>query len=183
MTMTPMLLVMGVSGAGKTTVASALAERLGWAFLDADDLHPPINHAKMARGEPLDDVDRRPWLAAIAAWIAARQTEDQPAVVACSALKRAYRDELRRAADDLQIVFIRAERELLAERLRRRRGHFMPASLLDSQFADLELPAPEEHPMVVDAGQALTETLEAVSRMIDRDKGGALETKKRRGDV
>lgn len=164
MTKTPMLLVMGVSGAGKTTVASALAERLGWAFLDADDLHPRSNHAKMARGEPLDDADRRPWLAAVAAWIAARRTADQSAVVACSALKRAYRDQLRLAADDLQIVYIRAEPALLAERLRRRRGHFMPPSLLDSQFAALEPPAPDEHAMVIDAGQTLAEITDAVVR-------------------
>lgn len=162
MTMTPILLVMGVSGAGKTTVASALAERLGWAFLDADDLHPRANHAKMARGEPLDDEDRRPWLTAVAAWIAARRTEGKPAVVACSALKRAYRDQLRQAADDMRIVFIQAEPELLAERLRRRQGHFMPASLLDSQFAALERPAPEEHALVVDAHLSLQQIIDTV---------------------
>ncbi|MDO8902194.1 MAG: gluconokinase [Phenylobacterium sp.] len=162
MTTTPILLVMGVSGAGKTTIAKALAERLGWAFLDADDLHPPANHAKMAMGAALDDEDRRPWLAAVAAWIAARQTEACPAVVACSALKRTYRDQLRRAAADLQIVFIRAEPELLAERLRRRRGHFMPPSLLASQFATLEPPAPEEGAVDIDAAQALPEIIDAV---------------------
>ncbi len=171
MTMTPILLVMGVSGAGKTTIASALAERLGWALLDADDLHPPANHAKMARGVPLDDEDRRPWLAAVAAWIAARRTEARPAVVACSALKRAYRDQLRQAAADLQIVFIKAEPELLAERLMRRRDHFMPPSLLASQFAALEPPALEERALVVDADQALSETIQAVVRKMGDERG------------
>ena len=151
MTPAPIILVMGVSGAGKTTIASQLAERLGWAFLDADDLHPPANHAKMARGEPLDDEDRRPWLAAVSDWMQVKQRDGAPAVVACSALKRAYR--LRRGVEGLAIVFIQAAPQLLAERLARRSGHFMPPSLLASQIEALEPPAPDETVIVVQAGQ------------------------------
>lgn len=153
MTPAPIILVMGVSGAGKTTIASQLAERLGWAFLDADDLHPPANHAKMARGEPLDDEDRRPWLAAVSDWMQVKQRDGAPAVVACSALKRAYRDRLRRGVEGLAIVFIQAAPQLLAERLARRSGHFMPPSLLASQIEALEPPAPDETVIVVQAGQ------------------------------
>jgi len=162
MTPAPIILVMGVSGAGKTTIASRLAERLGWAFLDADDLHPPANHAKMARGEPLDDQDRRPWLAAVSEWMQARQRDGAPAVVACSALKRAYRDRLRRGVEDLAIVFIQAAPQLLAERLARRSGHFMPRSLLASQLAALEPPASDETVIVVQAGQTPDQIVEQV---------------------
>ncbi|MEH6677328.1 gluconokinase [Phenylobacterium sp.] len=162
MTPAPIILVMGVSGAGKTTIASRLAERLDWAFLDADDLHPPANHAKMARGEPLDDQDRRPWLAAVSEWMQARQRDGAPAVVACSALKRAYRDRLRRGVEDLAIVFIQAAPQLLAERLARRSGHFMPRSLLASQLAALEPPASDETVIVVQAGQTPDQIVEQV---------------------
>lgn len=151
MTPAPIILVMGVSGAGKTTIASLLARRLGWDFLDADDLHPPANHAKMARGEPLNDEDRWPWLAAVSDWMRTRQKRGDAAVVACSALKRIYRDRLRAGVAELAIVFIQADAELLAERLKRRSGHFMPPSLLASQFEALEPPGPDEHAIVVDA--------------------------------
>ncbi|WP_300574994.1 gluconokinase [Phenylobacterium sp.] len=162
MTTAPIILVMGVSGAGKTTIASRLAERLGWAFLDADDLHPPANHAKMARGEPLDDADRRPWLAAVSDWMQTQQKRGAPAVVACSALKRAYRDRLRRGVADLAIVFIQAAPQLLAERLARRSGHFMPPSLLTSQIETLEPPTADETVIVVQAAQTPEQIVERV---------------------
>jgi gluconokinase len=167
MTKAPIILVMGVSGAGKTTIASLLADRLSWAFLDADDLHPPENHAKMARGEPLDDEDRRPWLVAVSDFMLAQQRLGAPAVVACSALKRAYRDRLRRGLADLRVVFIHATPELLAERLERRSGHFMPPSLLASQLEALEPPSPDENVVVVQAGETPKEIVERVLEWMD----------------
>ena len=136
------ILVMGVSGCGKTTVAAGVAERLGWTLLEGDAFHPPANVAKMASGTPLTDEDRWPWLRAIAA--AAR--DDAHSVIACSALKRAYRVIL---APDI-LVFLRGSRTLIGERLAARKGHFMPPALLDSQFATLEPPGPDERPIVVD---------------------------------
>jgi carbohydrate kinase (thermoresistant glucokinase family) len=135
------LLVMGVSGCGKTTVAAGVAERLGWALLEGDAFHPPANVAKMASGTPLTDEDRWPWLRAIAAEAA---THDN-AVIACSALKTAYRAIL---APDV-LVYLQGSKTLIAERLRVRKGHFMPPALLDSQFAALEPPGADENPMVV----------------------------------
>ena len=139
------VVVMGVSGSGKTTVGAALADALGLRFVDGDALHPAANVAKMAAGIPLDDADRAPWLDAVGAVLAAG-----PVVVACSALKRAYRDRLRAAAPDLELVFLDGSRELLASRMASRPGHFMPASLLDSQLATLEPPTVDEHSVTVD---------------------------------
>ena len=129
------VVVMGVSGAGKTTVGRALAAAVGWPFVEADELHPPANVAKMARGEPLDDADRAPWLAAVAA----RMRELEDGVVACSALREQYRRVLR-VRDDVRFVLLDVPREVLEERMARRRGHFMPPSLLPSQLATLERP-------------------------------------------
>ena len=137
-----LLLVMGVSGCGKTTVAAGLAERLGWTLLEGDSFHPPANVARMRAGMPLTDDDRWPWLRAIAT-AAAGQAR---CVVACSALKRAYRDVL---APDV-LVYLRGSRALIAERLAGRKDHFMPPGLLDSQFATLEAPGPDENPVIVD---------------------------------
>ncbi|SDC98180.1 gluconokinase [Actinokineospora iranica] len=135
---------MGVSGSGKTTVAALLAARLGVPLAEADEFHPPANIAKMTAGIPLTDEDRCPWLAAIADWIAER-ARTGGGVVTCSALKRPYRDLLRRAApDDVWFVHLHGDKSVLADRITRRSGHFMPASLLDSQLADLEPLGPDE---------------------------------------
>ncbi len=163
------LVVMGVSGSGKTTIAVPLAARLGWVFLEGDDLHPPANVAKMHAGRPLDDEDRWPWLDAIAAWIDARQAAGEPGVVTCSALKRAYRDRLIGARQGVRLVYLHADRALLAERLAHRTGHFMPASLLDSQIATLEPPAPEEHALSVDLGPPVEQVVDAIIRKLAED--------------
>ncbi|MGY1455790.1 gluconokinase [Streptomyces sp. SS8] len=127
---------MGVSGSGKTTVGTALAERLGVPYAEADDFHPPENVAKMASGVPLTDADRAPWLDAIAAWLKAQGADG--GVVTCSALKRVYRDRLRRAAPDVFFLHLDGSPELIGERLSGRTGHFMPSALLKSQFETLE---------------------------------------------
>ena len=149
----PLLVVMGVSGSGKSTVGAALAQRLRVPFADADDFHPPANIAKMSAGEALDDDDRVPWLEAIGAWLAAHDAEG--GVVSCSALKRSYRDQLRRHAPRLQLVHLHGSREVIARRQASRPGHFMPASLLASQFATLEPLAEDEHGIVLDVDQSV----------------------------
>jgi carbohydrate kinase (thermoresistant glucokinase family) len=146
----PVLVLMGVTGSGKSTVAGLLAGRLGWALAEGDDLHPAANLAKMAAGHPLTDDDRWPWLALVREWIDARVAAGEPGIVTCSALKRAYRDVLR----DPHVVFVHlaGSREVLAGRLAARHGHFMPAALLDSQLADLEAPGPDEQALTVEIG-------------------------------
>jgi gluconokinase len=143
------LVVMGVSGCGKSTIASMLAHRLHWIYEDGDWFHPPSNIEKMHGGEPLTDEDRWPWLHGIAAWIDATRQAGNHGVVACSALKRAYRDILAGGRPDVGIVFLKGDRDLIARRLAARDGHFMPPALLDSQFAALEEPQADEHPVVV----------------------------------
>ena len=138
------LVMMGVSGSGKSTTGARLARTLGWDFRDAVSFHPRENIDKMSRGVPLDDADRVPWLAAIATWIDQRRAAAAPALVSCSALKRVYRDQLIGARADVRLIYLKGDRALIAERLARRRHHFMPASLLDSQFAALEEPGPGE---------------------------------------
>ncbi|HZC15652.1 MAG TPA: gluconokinase, partial [Caulobacteraceae bacterium] len=120
----PILVVMGVSGAGKTTVGKLVAKDLGWPFADGDDLHPKANIDKMRAGIPLNDADRAPWLAAIGAWMDARSKANEPGVVACSALKRAYRDTLRTGRPQVRIVYLRGSQAKIAERLAHRTGHF-----------------------------------------------------------
>ena len=152
------VVVMGVSGSGKTTVGAALADALGLRFVDGDALHPAANVAKMAAGIPLGDADRAPWLDAIGAVLAAG-----PVVVACSALKRAYRDRLRAAAPGLQLVFLDGDRALLASRMAARPGHFMPTSLLDSQLATLERPDHDEHALTADIAPPAEEIVTALA--------------------
>ncbi len=147
--------VMGVSGSGKTTIGGRLAAHLKYAFADADDFHPPHNVAKMARGEPLTDADRAPWLQTLAEWIAKHHAAGRSTVLACSALKRRYRDTLRGGAP-LHVLFIHLDtpREALQERVRHRTGHYMPPELLDSQLATLEPLQPDEQGIVLDASAA-----------------------------
>jgi gluconokinase len=143
----------GVSGSGKTTVGSLLAGRLGWPFADGDSFHSAANIAKMSAGIPLADEDRWPWLASIGAWIDERAAARGSAVVACSALKRAYRDVLRKGRPEVRIVFLTIDRDAGLARLQARHGHFFPAKLLDSQLADVELPGPDEGALVLDSTQ------------------------------
>jgi gluconokinase len=149
-----LIVVMGVSGAGKTTVGRALADALGAAFLDADDFHPPANVAKMRAGQPLDDHDRAPWLARLHDELAARGAGGQSVVLACSALKQRYREALGRGMD-VRFVHLAGSRETIAARLAARSGHYMPAALLDSQFAALEAPADGITVDIADAPEAI----------------------------
>ncbi|MEX1829610.1 gluconokinase [Luteibacter sp. CQ10] len=152
-------IVMGVSGSGKSTIGEGLAQRLGVPFVDGDHLHPQANRDKMARGLPLDDADRQPWLEAI---VAEMQRHDG-LVLACSALKRRYRDFLRQGRDDVRFVYLRGSRELLADRLAHRSGHFFDPALLDSQLATLEEPSRDEA-LWVDIGESPADVIEDVIR-------------------
>ena len=143
------LVVMGVSGSGKSTIADRLAARLGWRYEDGDKYHPPANVAKMSAGHPLSDEDRWPWLQAIADEIDRLSATGERAVIACSALKRAYRDILVHGRDDVRIVFLDGTQDLIAARLAARKGHFMPPGLLASQFKTLERPGTNERPIIV----------------------------------
>ncbi len=143
------LIAMGVSGVGKSTIAEALNEHLHWPFKEGDELHPPSNVQKMHAGMPLDDTDREPWLRTVAAWIRARRDADEPGIITCSALKRAYRDKLIDGDDQVRLLYLKADRAVLLDRLENREGHFMPPSLLNSQLATLEEPTPDEHPYVI----------------------------------
>jgi len=138
------IVLMGVSGSGKTTVGTRLADRLGWTFADGDDFHPPANVEKMSRGEPLTDADRWPWLRAVRDFIAERLEADAPAVVACSALKAAYREVLLEDNDGAELVYLRGDYDLIRDRMEARSDHFFDAELLDSQFEALEPPSAEE---------------------------------------
>lgn len=148
----PVLVIMGVSGSGKTTVATLLAERLGWDRQEGDELHPAANVAKMASGQPLTDDDRWPWLDLVAEWIDEHRRERRPGVITCSALKHEYRDRLARPG--VVFVHLSGGRATIADRLDQRVGHYMPASLLTSQFDTLEPLGDDETGIVVDAGQA-----------------------------
>ena len=143
------LIVMGVSGSGKSTIADGLAERLRWTFEDGDRFHPASNVAKMSAGHPLTDEDRWPWLQAIADEIDRVCRAGEHAVIACSALKRTYRDILVHGRNDVRVVFLNGTQELIASRLARRKGHFMPPGLLASQFKTLERPGANERPIIV----------------------------------
>jgi gluconokinase len=140
---------MGVSGSGKSTIGTLLARTLQWEFGDADSFHPPANVDKMQKGIPLTDEDRRPWLRAIAAWVDKTRSAGACGVVGCSALKRRYRDILIGERRDVRLVYLKGSEELIARRMAMRHGHFMPPSLLSSQFAALEEPGPDERPIIV----------------------------------
>ncbi|PRX97390.1 gluconokinase [Allonocardiopsis opalescens] len=156
------LIVMGVSGAGKTTVGELLAERLGYRYAEADEFHPPANIAKMEHGTPLGDADRLPWLEALAEWTGRRDAEGVSTVLACSALKRRYRDILRRGAPGVRFVHLGGSPELIRQRITARKGHFMPAGLLDSQLRDLEPLGADEDGVTVDVGPGPEEITDKV---------------------
>ncbi|MFE7780249.1 gluconokinase [Streptomyces nigrescens] len=149
--MPSVVVVMGVSGSGKSTVGGLLAQRLMVPFLEADDLHPAANRAKMAAGHPLDDEDRRPWLMSVADWIRRATHDGQGGVVACSALKHEYRDLFRQAGAGVWFLYLALDRATADRRVAGRMDHFMPARLLDSQYADLEPLRPDEPGLTVDA--------------------------------
>jgi len=141
---------MGVSGAGKSTVARELAARLGWPFEEGDALHPEANVAKMHAGVPLTDADRVPWLEQVARWIDGQRIRHEPGIITCSALKRAYRQAIAGDRPEVRLVYLRGSRDVLASHLAGRHGHFMPASLLQSQLDALEEPDASEDPVIVD---------------------------------
>ena len=165
------LVVMGVSGSGKSTIASMLAHRLHWIYEDGDWFHPQSNIEKMHHGEPLTDADRWPWLHAIADWIDATRRSGNRGVVACSALKRAYRDILVDGRRDVRLIFLQGDRELIARRIAARADHFMPPDLLDSQFEALEPPTPDERPIVVSIVPHPREIVETIVRKLGIDEG------------
>lgn len=162
----PILVIMGVSGTGKSTVAQELAARLGWPFEEGDALHPEANVAKMHAGIPLTDADRQPWLERVAAWIDAQRANRQPGIITCSALKRAYRQVVVGDRPEVRLVYLRGGRDLIAEHLAGRRGHFMPASLLQSQFDILEEPDPGEDPLTVDVGPPAGQVAAEIIRLL-----------------
>ena len=161
----PVLVLMGPSGTGKSTVGAMLSGRLGWAFQEGDDLHPAANVEKMRRGHALTDEDRIPWLELVAAWIDERRDAGEPGIVTCSALKRSYRDILRR--DNVVFVVFTGDPAVVRDRIMRRQGHFMPPALLDSQFATLEHPGPDEQAIEVDVALAPEEQAEVVARALE----------------
>lgn len=160
------LVVMGVSGSGKSTIADRLAGRLGWRYEDGDKFHPASNVAKMSAGHPLSDEDRWPWLRAIADRIDRICDAGERAVVACSALKRAYRAILVHGRNDVRIVFLDGTPQLIAGRLAARKGHFMPPGLLESQFRTLEPPVPEENPVTVSVDAAVETIVDDIIRQL-----------------
>jgi len=159
----PLVVVMGVSGCGKSTVGRQLAAALSIAYLEGDDLHSPENVERMRRGNALTDEQRRDWLESLSRHLARAHAASTGLVVSCSALKRAYRDVLRRGAPGLRLVHLHAERAVLAERSANRLGHYMPLSLLDSQFATLEPPGPDENAMTFEVTQPPQEIVRAVT--------------------
>lgn len=162
------IVVMGVASSGKTSLGERLAAHLDWPFRDADSFHPPGNVAKMSSGHALDDSDRGPWLAAIAAWIDALRASGGHGIVTCSALKRAYRRIIVGDRPDVALVYLKGSRALIGERMAARQHHFMPTALLDSQFATLEEPALEENAIVVPvelAKDAVTRTVLEACRL------------------
>lgn len=166
MTGDPPLVVMGVSASGKSTLAAALAEARGSTFVDADDLHPEANVRKMSSGTPLDDADRMPWLDIVGARLAADEN-GRGVVVACSALKRAYRDRLRASAHGVLFLQLDGDKEALMRRAGQRRDHFMPPALMDSQLATLESLEPDEGGMFVDIDMPVAEAVAHVEAWLD----------------
>jgi gluconokinase len=169
------IVLMGVSGSGKSTTGAALSRRLGWPFRDADSFHPQANVEKMRRGTPLTDEDRAPWLAAIAQWIDERCEAGEHGIVSCSALKRAYRNRIIGARRGVQLIYLKGDMHLIAQRLRARKHHFMPASLLESQFAVLEEPHADECALTVSIGMSPRRVVGAIIERLglETPPGGA----------
>jgi gluconokinase len=166
------LIVMGVSGSGKSTIAGRLAEQLRWSCEDGDRFHPQSNVEKMSAGHPLTDEDRRPWLQAIADEIDRVCNAGEHAVIACSALKRTYREILVHGRDDVRIVYLKGSRDLIASRLKLRKGHFMPPTLLESQFNTLEPPGSSEDPIVADIDASVDAIVDYVVGKLASDLPG-----------
>jgi len=162
----PVVVVMGVSGSGKTTVGRLLARRLDVEYAEGDEFHPPANVAKMTSGSPLDDEDRRHWLDTVAEWIEERLRNGRGGVVSCSALKRRYRDVLRRGGSGVWFLQLDVDLETIEARVAERTGHFMPVSLVESQFAMLEPLGPDERGAVVDARSSPEETAENAAALL-----------------
>jgi gluconokinase len=167
----PVLVIMGVSGSGKSTVAGLVAGRLGWDLAEGDDLHPPANVAKMQAGEPLTDDDRWPWLESIAEWIRAHTAAGTPGVVTCSALKKRYRDVLR--GEGVVFVFLEGSKDRISDRLASRHGHFMPPALLESQFDALEAPTEDETFITLCVSATPAEEAQEIIDRLGLEAGGA----------
>jgi len=162
----PILVIMGVSGSGKSTIAEELSARLGWQFEEGDSLHPESNVAKMHAGIPLTDADRLPWLERVAGWIDEQRSKKQPGIITCSALKRAYRQIIIGDRPEVRLVYLRGGRDLIAEHLAERHGHFMPPELLRSQIDTLEEPDPSEDPLTVDLGASAVQVTDEIIRLL-----------------
>ena len=163
--MSQVVVVMGVSGSGKTTIAQRVAAQLGWVFQEGDALHPAANVAKMAAGTPLTDADRAPWLAKVAGWIRDRLAAGENGIVTCSALKRIYREQIGNGTPGVRIVYLHGDRATLDAHVHGRHHEFMPSTLLDSQLATLEEPVEDEHAIRVEVGTSVDET---VANVIER---------------
>jgi gluconokinase len=172
---TSVLVVMGVSGSGKSTIAAMLAHRLHWLYEDGDWFHPKKNIEKMHHGEPLNDEDRWPWLHAIADWIDATRRSGNHGIVACSALKRAYRDILIGDRTDVRLIYLKGDQDLIARRIAARADHFMPPKLLDSQFASLDEPKADERPITVSIIPHPREIVETIAEKLNIDEAVGAE--------
>jgi gluconokinase len=166
------LVLMGVSGSGKTSVALELQRLLGWPFKEGDDLHPPANVEKMRAGDPLEDADRWPWLERVAQWIDERLAAGEPGIITCSNLKRAYRRVTVGARQGVTLVYLRASEAVIAARVAQRRHRYMPASLLHSQYEALEEPGADEHPLVVEASGGVAEAVIDLLRRLPAARAG-----------
>jgi len=160
------LVLMGVSGSGKSTVALELHRVLGWPFQEGDDLHPPSNVEKMRSGRPLDDADRMPWLQAVARWIDERLSAHEPGIITCSNLKRAYRQITIGTRQGVRLVFLKNDEHVIHARIVQRQHRYMPSTLLRSQFETLEEPSEDEHPVVVTVRGAIAETVTELLQLL-----------------